>query len=102
MRFGGAPTVIRHLVMLIVAPVLALTCWKCSCRYEKGAIILTTNRSLEEWGQLLGDTPAAGAILDRFLHHAEVVSLQGRSYRMHNRMELRSKQTSEALTEQSE
>lgn len=60
-------------------------------RYEKGAIILTTNRPLEDWGQVLGDTAAAGAILDRFLHHAEVVRLQGRSYRMQNRKELHAK-----------
>jgi DNA replication protein DnaC len=67
-------------------------------RYEKGAIILTTNRPMEDWGQVLGDTAAAGAILDRFLHHAEVIRLQGRSYRMHNRRELRSKQAEETLT----
>ena len=69
-------------------------------RYEKGAIIMTTNRPLEDWGQVLGDTAAAGAILDRFLHHAEVIRLQGRSYRMHNRRELRSKQADKALTGQ--
>lgn len=67
-------------------------------RYEKGAIILTTNRPLEDWGQVLGDTAAAGAILDRFLHHAEVIRLQGRSYRMQHRRELRSKHLEEALT----
>jgi len=71
-------------------------------RYEKGAIILTTNRPMEDWGQMLGDTAAAGAILDRFLHHAEVIRLQGRSYRMHNRRELRSKQTEETLTGKTE
>ena len=60
-------------------------------RYEKGAIILTINRPMEDWDQVLGDTAAAGAILDRFLHHAEVIRLQGRSYRMHNRRELRTK-----------
>jgi DNA replication protein DnaC len=69
-------------------------------RYEKGAIILTTNRPLEDWGQVLGDTAAAGAILDCFLHHAEVIRLQGRSYRMHNRRELRDKQVDESLTGQ--
>ena len=69
-------------------------------RYEKGAIIMTTNRPLEDWGQVLGDTAAAGAILDRFLHHAEIIRLQGRSYRMHNRRELRHKQAEEALTGQ--
>ena len=71
-------------------------------RYEKGAIILTTNRPLEDWGQVLGDTAAAGAILDRFLHHAEVIRLQGRSYRMHNRRELRTKQAETTLTGKSE
>jgi len=66
-------------------------------RYEKGSIIMTTNRPLEDWGQVLGDTAAAGAILDRFLHHAEVIRLQGKSYRMHNRRELLSKQQTEEL-----
>lgn len=61
-------------------------------RYEKASIIITSNRPLEDWGQVLGDTAAAGAILDRFLHHAEIIQLQGRSYRMHNRKELRNKQ----------
>jgi DNA replication protein DnaC len=54
-------------------------------RYEAGAIILTTNRPVEDWGQLLGDNAAAGAILDRFLHHAEIIRLTGRSHRMFDR-----------------
>jgi DNA replication protein DnaC len=70
-------------------------------RYEKGSIILTTNRPLEDWGQVLGDTAAAGAILDRFLHHAEVIRLQGRSYRMHHRKELYNNPPVETLTEKS-
>ena len=57
--------------------------------YEKGAIIVTSNRPLEDWGKVLGDTAAAGAILDRFLHHAEIIKLDGRSYRMYDRKELR-------------
>ncbi len=71
-------------------------------RYEKGAVILTTNRPMEDWGRVLGDTAAAGAILDRFLHHAEVIRLQGRSYRMYNRKELRSKQIQDNLTGKTE
>jgi DNA replication protein DnaC len=43
----------------------------------------------EDWGKVLGDTAAAGAILDRFLHHAEIIKLEGRSYRMYDRKELR-------------
>ncbi len=58
-------------------------------RYEQGAIALSTNRPLEDWGQLLGDTAAAGAILDRFLHHAEVIKLTGKSFRMHERQQHR-------------
>jgi len=58
-------------------------------RYEKGAIIVTSNRPLEDWGKVLGDTAATGAILDRFLHHAEIIKLEGKSYRMHDRRELR-------------
>jgi DNA replication protein DnaC len=68
-------------------------------RYEKGSIILTTNRPLEDWGQVLGDAATAGAILDRFLHHAEIVQLKGRSYRMHDRRALQSKHPEEVLTQ---
>lgn len=60
-------------------------------RYEHGSILLTTNRPLEDWGQVLGDTAAAGALLDRFLHHAEVIRLQGRSYRIQHRRGINSK-----------
>lgn len=56
-------------------------------RYERGAIILTSNRPREDWGQVLGDTAAGGAILDRFLHHADVIKLGPRSYRMHERQQ---------------
>jgi DNA replication protein DnaC len=54
-------------------------------RYEKGAIIVTSNRPVEDWGKVLGDNAAAGVILDRFLHHAEIIKLDGKSYRMHDR-----------------
>ncbi len=43
---------------------------------------MTSNRPLEDWGKLLGDVPSATAILDRFLHHAEIISITGRSYRL--------------------
>ena len=51
-------------------------------RYENRSTIMTSNRPLEEWGKLLGDVPAAGAILDRFLHHAQIIAIKGRSYRV--------------------
>ena len=43
---------------------------------------MTSNRPIEEWGKLLSDVPAASAILDRLLHHAEVLAITGRSYRL--------------------
>lgn len=51
-------------------------------RYETRSTIMTSNRPLEDWGKLLGDVPSATAILDRFLHHAEIISITGRSYRL--------------------
>ena len=56
-------------------------------RYETGATILSSNRPVEDFGAVLGDNVAAGVLLDRFLHHAEIVKLQGRSYRIHERQQ---------------
>ena len=46
---------------------------------------MTSNRPLEDWGKLIGDVPAATAILDRFLHNADVIAIKGKSYRMKDR-----------------
>jgi DNA replication protein DnaC len=54
-------------------------------RYETRSTMMTSNRPPEDWGKLLGDVPTATAILDRFLHHAEVVQMNGRSYRLRDR-----------------
>jgi DNA replication protein DnaC len=51
-------------------------------RYETRSTMMTSNRPLEDWGKLLGDVPSATAILDRFLHHAEVIQIIGKSYRL--------------------
>jgi DNA replication protein DnaC len=51
-------------------------------RYEKRSTMMTSNRPLEDWGKLLGDVPAATAILDRFLHHADIIQITGKSYRL--------------------
>lgn len=53
-------------------------------RYETRSTMMTSNRPLEDWGKLIGDIPAATAILDRFLHHAEVIQITGKSYRLHH------------------
>lgn len=54
-------------------------------RYEAKSTIMTSNRPLEDWGKLVGDVPSATAILDRFLHHAEIFTITGRSYRLKDR-----------------
>lgn len=51
-------------------------------RHEVRSTIMTSNRPVDEWGKLLGDVPAAGAILDRLLHRAEVIAINGRSHRL--------------------
>lgn len=56
-------------------------------RYETRSTMMTSNRPLEDWGKLIGDVPSATAILDRFLHHAEVVAITGKSYRLRNKTE---------------
>src|SRR5438876_2828718 len=56
-----------------------------TARYEHGSILLTSNTSFSAWGSLLGDEVLASALLDRLLHHAEVISIAGRSYRMKDR-----------------
>ncbi|MGH2821917.1 MAG: IS21-like element helper ATPase IstB [Solirubrobacterales bacterium] len=53
-----------------------------SRRYERGSIVLTTNRGIANWGEIFEDSTVAAAILDRLLHHATVVSIDGESYRM--------------------
>ena len=53
-------------------------------RYENRSTLMTSNRPIEEWGKLLNDVPAATAILDRFLHHAQIIPMKGRSYRLRN------------------
>jgi DNA replication protein DnaC len=54
-------------------------------RYETRSTMMTSNRPLQDWGKLIGDVPSATAILDRFLHHAEIITMNGRSYRLRNR-----------------
>jgi DNA replication protein DnaC len=58
-----------------------------TARYEHGSILLTSNTGFADWGALLGDEVLATALLDRLLHHAEVIAINGRSYRMKDRRE---------------
>jgi DNA replication protein DnaC len=53
-----------------------------SRRYERGSILVTSNRSVSEWGSVFGDAVVATAILDRLLHHSHVITIRGDSYRL--------------------
>ena len=53
-----------------------------SRRYERGAMLITSNQSLASWGQVFGDQVIATAILDRLLHHSTIVNIKGESYRL--------------------
>jgi DNA replication protein DnaC len=59
-----------------------------NARYEKGAMIITSNRGFAEWGEIFGDPVVATALLDRLLHHAIVVQIEGASYRLRAHGEL--------------
>jgi len=54
-------------------------------RHELRSTVMTSNRPIEDWGKLLGDVPSATAILDRFLQHAEIITITGKSYRLKDR-----------------
>src|SRR5271165_6981751 len=66
-------------------------------RYETRSTMMTSNRPLEDWGKLIGDVPSATAILDRFLHHASIVQITGKSYRLRNQS--RNKDADDAATD---
>ena len=85
MRFWNGPQllIIDELGYLPLADEAAAHLFQVvSRRYEHGSIVLTTNRDIADWGQIFDDTTVAAAILDRLLHHATVLSINGDSYRM--------------------
>jgi DNA replication protein DnaC len=51
-------------------------------RYEKGSLIITTNRNFEDWGNVFGDNVLASAIIDRIVHHAYIIKINGDSFRI--------------------
>jgi DNA replication protein DnaC len=56
-----------------------------SRRYEKGSIIITSNRIFQDWDKIFIDKTLTGAILDRLVHHCHLITIKGESYRVHNR-----------------
>ena len=75
-------TTLRQLRLSGLAQTLPVRLEVIMRRYENRSTIMTSNRPLEDWGKLLSDVPTAGAILDRFLHHAITITISGRSYRV--------------------
>ncbi|MGB9868289.1 MAG: IS21-like element helper ATPase IstB [Bacillota bacterium] len=67
-------------------------------RYEKGSIVLTSNVSFGNWGQLLGDPILAGAMLDRLLHHSVTINIRGQSYRLKDKLRAGTPLPSQMLT----
>jgi len=57
-------------------------------RYEHASTVLTSNKSFEEWGEVLGDEVMAAALIDRVLHHCHLVNIRGNSYRMREHADL--------------
>ena len=76
--FGGKELAVAEMAAELLFDVVATA-------YERNSVIVTTNLPFENWGKLFGDVPSATAILDRFLHHADVIAITGRSYRLQNR-----------------
>jgi len=62
-----------------------------SRRYEKGSVIITSNKSFEEWGEVFWDPVLATAIIDRIIHHCRIIVIKGESYRMQNYKQKRAK-----------
>jgi len=56
-----------------------------SARYERASLIVTSNKPFGRWGEVFGDDVVAAAMIDRLIHHAEVISLKGDSYRLKDR-----------------
>jgi DNA replication protein DnaC len=56
-----------------------------SSRYERASMIVTSNKPFSAWGEIFGDPVVAAAMVDRLVHHAEVISLRGDSYRLKDR-----------------
>ena len=56
-----------------------------SARYERASLIVTSNKPFSAWGEIFGDEVTAVAMIDRLVHHAEILSLKGDSYRLRDK-----------------
>jgi DNA replication protein DnaC len=56
-----------------------------SARYERASVIVTSNKPFSGWGEIFGDEIVAAAMIDRLVHHAEILALKGDSYRLRDK-----------------
>jgi DNA replication protein DnaC len=56
-----------------------------SARYERASLIVTSNKPFSAWGEIFGDEVVAAAMIDRLVHHAEILALKGDSYRLRDK-----------------
>jgi DNA replication protein DnaC len=56
-----------------------------SARYERASMIVTSNKPFSAWGEIFGDEVVAAAMIDRLVHHAEILALKGDSYRLRDK-----------------
>jgi DNA replication protein DnaC len=77
-----------HLALALALDALAANLFfqLVSTRYERGSMILTSNKSCSDWGEMFGDSVLASAILDRLLHHSHIMNIRGQSYRLKDKM----------------
>jgi IstB-like ATP binding protein len=96
-RFGGAgrgngspetarPRLAPTLHLPLARPDANMVFQLVARRYERGSILLTSNKAFSEWGSVFGDDVLASAILDRLLHHCDVIAINGPSYRLKDRL----------------
>jgi IstB-like ATP binding protein len=82
-RLHGVPSPTQHIPFEAEAANLFFQL--VSGRYERASLIVTSNKPFGRWGEVFGDDVVAAAMIDRLVHHAEVVSLKGESYRLKDR-----------------
>ena len=70
-----------------------------SRRYEHSSTIITSNKRFDDWGKIMFDPVLASAILDRFVHHCNFVTIEGESYRMKDRLAASKTRTRKTKTE---
>ena len=85
MRLGRYPLLVVDEVGYIPFEAANLFFQLVSARYERASLIVTSNKPFGRWGEVFGDEVVAAAMIDRLVHHADVIALKGDSYRLKDR-----------------